>query len=133
MSTWQWLWQVLPTQDEPVPQGPQATVKRNPLQEKTLIQVKNHKVEVRKQSQDPNTAPSRSLQTKCGNPTQNTSINNTDPLILPKRGGGPVPRPLASFRNICISAFLCFEHFLCKLNCNPLHIQAILSGLRQPG
>lgn len=131
MSTWQWLWQVLSTQDESVPQGPQATAKLNPLQTQTLIRVKNHIVEVAKQSQDPNTTPSKSLQIKRGKPTQNTSTNNMDLLILPKRAQAWAQT--TGFLLVCIPAFLCFEHFLYKLNCNPLYTQAILSGIRRPG
>lgn len=80
----------------PVPWG---TVEINTVQAQTLIKVLHHKAEVTRQSQDPNPALSRTLQTKRGKPTKNTSTNNTDPLIH-VRGAGACAQT-AGFLSVC--------------------------------
>lgn len=89
---WPRLWQS-------VLRVPQGTVKINTGQAQTLIKVKHHKAEVTKQSQDLNTALSRTLQTKRGKPTQNTSTNNTDPFFH-ARGAGACAQT-AGFLSVC--------------------------------
>lgn len=79
--------------------GPMGACQNKHSANTTLRKVKHHQAEVTKQSQDPNTALSRTLQTKHGKPTENTSTNNTDPFI--HAGGAGACAQTAGFLSVC--------------------------------